>query len=325
MPIALPKDGPINATLLEAHSPTMNSSAGSNSTGYDTCGIYTGPRVDQPIDSSYPRVYSLIAVLYAALVAVFCAPVLVALYRIASQNGTFILFLSHGIIDFLMLFIVNYRYLIHVVLGNGELVCVSFMKIINHAPWMCSVSHILLIAVNRGHSMHLPLSYTRLWTKNFCFTAVLCCWLVSGAAIAGIVTRTLMLRSFELNGGVYTYFVRISLYGSEVIYTSVIVRCALEKAARFVFNIPSASSVHLEKGQTRLFIYCFATFLPQVAYHGIPGLVGGMNFGGKSGRFLGSLLSVTTSLLSSALLYCMSSLVRDNTPVVRLTCKSVAA
>lgn len=295
----------------------MNSSYSleSNFSVYDTCGIYTGRRQDQPIDASYPRVYSLVTVLYAALVAAFYAPILVALYRIARQNATFILFLSHGIVDFTMLSIVNYRYVIHA-MGYDELVCESFMKIINHIPWMNTLLHVLLIAVNRGHSMHFPLSYTRVWTRNFCIASVLSCWLVSGTAIAVIATATLVLRRFVLLGEVYTYFFRISMYGSVAIYVSVMVRSAVEKCVRLVLCIPSTASVYMEKGRIRLFIYCFATFLPLVVYYGIPGLFYGMNTSTQAGRFRGSLLSVTSSLLSSALLYCMSSLVRDNTPLI---------
>lgn len=246
----------------------MNSSNSleSNFSGYDTCGIYTGYLPKQPLDSSYPRIYSLITIIYGALVAVFYAPILVALYRIARSNPTFILFLSHGIVDFTLLFILNYKYVVHA-LGQEEL-CESILKSIDHIPWMNTEAHMLIIAVNRGHSMHFPLSYTRVWTRGACFSAALCCWVVSVSTIAVIVTRTLMLRQFVLLGVVYYYFFTICIYGSVAIYTSVIVRGALEKCVRSVFCIPSTASAHLEKGRIRLFIYGLATFLQMMFFYG---------------------------------------------------------
>jgi len=289
----------------------------SNFTEYDTCSIFTGKRWDQPIDSTYPRLYSLITVLFAAIVALFYAPVLVALYRISLQNATFIIFLSQGIVDFTMLFIGNYRYAIHAYTGQDELLCESVSKIINHAPWMLTLAHMLLIAVNRGYSMHFPLSYTRVWTKTFCLMSVLCCWAVSAATIAVVVASTLITGSYVLLAKIYIYYVWVSIYGAVAIYLSVIVRSAVEKCVKCFFNRPATTtSVHVEKGRVRIFIYCFATFMPLVLFYGIPGLVGIMDVSGKSGRFRSALLAVNASLLSSALLYCMSSMVRDNTHVI---------
>ena|SRR6185437_14255588 len=73
-----------------------------------------------------------------------------------------------------------------------------------------------------------------------------------------------------------------------VIYVSVVLRkgrllqVAQERYCGRKFHI-----LQWRSASSDYFMNPLATFLPQVVYHGIPGLLGGLNFSGEYGRFFG--------------------------------------
>ena len=172
--------------------------------------------------------------------------------------------------------------------------------------------------MNRGHSMHFPLSYGRVWAGGFCIAAVTDWWLISFSLKSLLVTKSLVTRS-RLHFNVTDFYAKLSIYGCALIYASVIVRGTSEKCSRVVLGLSPPSFTHLEKNRIRLFLYCFLTFLPMWLNMYIDSIVLlglGRLFNDIFIDLIDPLNSIATILASSALIYFMSSLVRENTPLI---------
>ncbi|KAI1718920.1 hypothetical protein DdX_06033 [Ditylenchus destructor] len=93
----------------------------------------------------------------------FYVMVLFAIFRSAKKINTFILFFTDGLMSSIGM--------LHYILFSVELISGSrapipnyIITLLSRVTSMPSAMHILLIALNRAHSVFLPFSYDRFWT-----------------------------------------------------------------------------------------------------------------------------------------------------------------
>lgn len=137
------------------------------------------------MDVSTPTAVCL--VLSGSLLACFYAVVMVAIYRVSRQMSPFILFLSHGCADLGLLLLMPLMPYVEQLGGFHIFADPQLEFFLFQSCLIAAYLHIVLIAINRGHSMLAPLSYSRVWTRRACYQSAFIVWMVNIAVVACVV------------------------------------------------------------------------------------------------------------------------------------------
>uniref|UniRef100_A0A915EV37 Uncharacterized protein n=1 Tax=Ditylenchus dipsaci TaxID=166011 RepID=A0A915EV37_9BILA len=138
-----------------------------------------------------------ILLVYSSMSALFYCITLVPLYRLSKKDNynMFILFFSHGIASTFVLS--EYMWLsVEIIFQQRLMISGMSTTLINRFFFQAAEVHLIIIAINRVHSVCAPITFTKFWTKRVTTCSALFCWI--GSAVV-----TLYSVQFQAKGAMF--------------------------------------------------------------------------------------------------------------------------
>ncbi|KAI1707269.1 hypothetical protein Ddc_14926 [Ditylenchus destructor] len=286
-------------------------------------------------DAAQTRTLVAIAMLLlTTLCTLFYILVIVAVWRLARRNSTFMLFFSHGISDILGL--IQFIWLsIEVIVQYRVPISNNITTLLIRLSYFSMFFHVFAIAVNRGHSVFMPMYYECFWSQRITLFCVAFCWLLGlildiyfvylvGGSDRELYTHridTLSISSstmYKTSDDMFPHQMIVAFYKTIVfscifIYACVVARLLWEKYFSLPKEMDKTIVARLRKQQdTRLmlFLLCFVCFVPNVIkmFNPVIELPRPVNC------YVSTLTTVARSSISAFVLVGLSSSVRRNMP-----------